>query len=52
MEGTLDIDFMFKTYLENFYDKHMKTVIPEWQAYDKYVTKETYIATEMPIMKE
>lgn len=43
---------MIKTYLENFYEKHLPTTIPEWEEYEKYATKETYIATEFPIMKE
>ena len=52
VEGTIDIDFMVKTYLENFYEKHLDTTIPEWEEYEKYATKETYVATEFPIMKE
>ena len=27
-EGTIDIDFMIKTYLEQFYDNHLTTIIP------------------------
>lgn len=29
-EGTMDIDLMVRTYLENFYDKHLERVIPDW----------------------
>ena len=50
--GTIDVDFMIKTYLENFYDKHLKRVIPEWDRYEKYSSKEVYIATEFSVMKE
>ena len=43
---------MVRTYLENFYDKHLEHVIPEWDQYEKYATKEKYIATEFPVMKD
>jgi len=43
---------MIRTYLENFYEKHLETTIPEWEEYEKYATKELYVASEFPIMKE
>ena len=51
-KGTMDVDFMITTYLENFYDKHLKTVIPEWEQYEKYASKQVYVAAEFQVMKE
>ena len=43
---------MVQTYLENFYDKHLESIVPEYEKYDKYASKEVYMATEFPVMKE
>lgn len=51
-EGTMDVDLCIKTYLERFYEKHLPNVIPEWDQYEKYASKEVYINTEFPVMKE
>lgn len=43
---------MCTTYLEQFYNKHMKQVIPDWETYDKYASKEEYVKIELPRMKD
>lgn len=50
-EGVIDVDYLVTAYLTNFYEKHLPTLIENYQHIEKFRSLEAYLAHEVPVLK-